>query len=181
MTQSANNRFVEIGRIGRPHGLDGKVRFLPNSEFTDDLLNSVSVFYVRNVRSDLIPIRIESVHVENKKNQQSFFVKFDMIANRDQAEESKDKAVFIDKDHLIDNSGNDNFDDEPSLDGYSVWFNNREIGHVLDILENPAHPILEIKLGPGSLLIPFVDEFVERVDHENGDIHCTNLDQLTDL
>ena len=83
MTQTVNNRFIEIGRIGRPRGLEGLVRFMPNDIFTADLFDQVSVFYIKNQRSDLIPTRVESIRVEKKRNQQTFFVKFDTIANRE--------------------------------------------------------------------------------------------------
>lgn len=179
MPQPAKNRFVEIGRVGRPHGLDGKVRILPNIDFTDDLLSKVSVLYMRNSRSDMFPVRIESVHKETKNNQQSFFVKFDLIANRDQAEEARDKALFAEKEDL--DAFNKPFSDPLSVLGYAAWFENREIGRVLEVIENPAHPILEIKIGSGSLLIPSVDEYIENIDHKNAIVYCINLDQLTDL
>lgn len=178
MAQSANNRFVEIGRIGKPRGLDGIVRFLPTAVFTDDLLDPDHILYMRNNRSDLIPVRTETVQTEMKKNQQSFFVKFDTIANRNEAEMAMNKALFVERVHIYTPEP---VEEEISLTGYSVHFENREIGRVLDVIENPAHPILEVKYGSGSLLIPYVDEFIEEADHEKATIFCRNLDQLTDL
>lgn len=178
MAQQANNRFIEIGRVGRPHGLDGKVRFMPNSSFTDDLLNRETILYMRNDRSDLIPARIESIQAETKKNQQTFFVKFDMIANREDAEAAMNKALFIEKDKIELAVP---VEEEPSLTGYAINFKGKKIGHVLDVMNNPAHPILEVKYGTGTLLIPYVDEFIEKTDHKNATLFCQNLDQLTDL
>ncbi|MEX0646996.1 MAG: ribosome maturation factor RimM [Balneolaceae bacterium] len=177
MTQQANNRFVEIGRIGRPHGLDGKVRFLPNEHFTDDLFDSVDLFFMKNNRSDLVPVRIENYQTEIKKNQQTFFVNFDTIASRNDAEAAMNKALFIERDKV--NSQPE--EEEPSLTGYAVSYEGKEIGRVLDVLDNPAHPVLEIKYGSGSLLIPFVDEYIEKTDHENATLYFRNLNQLTDL
>lgn len=176
MTQQANNRFVEIGRIGRPRGLDGKVRFLPNNNFTDDLFDSVDLFYMKNNRSDMVPVRVENFRTETKKNQQMFFVNFDMIASRNDAETAMNKALFIERDKIDTHP-----EEEPSLTGYAVSYEGKEIGRVLDVMENPAHPVLEIKYGSGSLLIPFVDEYIEKTDHEIATLFCQNLDQLTDL
>lgn len=179
MTQPANNRFIEIGRIGRPHGLEGTVRIVPNSVFTAYLLDQTSIVFMKNNRSDLIPVRIESIQIEEKRNQQTFFVKFDSIADRTDAEQAIGKALFIEKekpDSLLAKQ------DEPvSIVGYAVDYQNREIGRVLDVLKNPAHPILEISFESGSLLIPFVDEYIEKTDHEKHTVYCQNLDQLTDL
>jgi 16S rRNA processing protein RimM len=176
---SAENRFVEIGRIGRPHGLEGIVRFIPNEYFNADLFERISVFYMRNQRSDIIPVRIEQVQTEQKRNQQTFFVKFDLIASRDDAEQAVDRAVFIQREHLPDPE-NSSADREKDLTGYSVYQQGIEIGNVLEVFENPAHPILQVKYQSSHLLIPFVDEYVERVDHASASVYCRNLHQLTE-
>lgn len=178
MVQSIENRFVEIGRIGRPRGLEGIVRFMPNHNFNDDLFDRADLYYMKNERSDLVPSRIESVHVEAKRNHQSFFVKFDMIANRTDAEEAQNKAVFIKADVFDEVAGP--ADDGESFIGYTIHFDGGEFGEVLDVMMNPAHPILEVKHGIGTILIPMVEEYVEETDHESGIIFCINLDQLTE-
>lgn len=173
------SRFIEIGRFGRPHGLDGNIRFKPNENFVDTLFEQTDLFYIKNERSDLIPARIERFGVEKKRNQQTFFVKLDLIASRDDAEAAMNKALFTTIDEL------DSFTEEiasvtEDLTGYSIVSDDSEVGTVLDMFENPAHPILEIKYQTGSLLIPFVDEFIVRVDHNCSIIYCKNLDQLID-
>lgn len=178
MVQSIKNRFVEIGRIGRPRGLEGVVRFMPNHQFIDDIFDRADLFYMKNERADLVPSRIDSVHVEDKRNHQSFFVKFDMIANRTDAETAQNKAVFV-KSDLFDEVA-DPVENDESLIGYTIQYNGQEFGEVLDVLMNPAHPILEVKHGAGTILIPMVDEYVEKSDDENGIIFCIHLDQLID-
>lgn len=172
-----NSRFTEIGRIGKARGLDGVICFLPETNFTDDLLSPGSILYMKNDRSDLVPMRIESVHREEKKNQLTFFVKFDLIANRNDADAAMDKAVFTDK-QITPVENNDT--GEPDLSGYDLYYNGKPFGSVLDLMSNPAHSILEVKTDSGALLIPLVDEFVESTDHQKKVVYCKNLDQLTD-
>lgn len=176
MVQSMKNRFVEIGRLGRPRGLDGVVRFMPNQNFSDDLFDQADLFYMKNDRSDLVPARIEEAYIETKRNHQSFFVKFDMIANRTDAEAAQNKAVFI-RSEIFDEI----FDPPEMADsyiGYTIEYRGEEFGKVLDVLMNPAHPILEVNHGAGTILIPLADEYVKETDPENGIIICINLDQL---
>ena len=45
-------------------------------------------------------------------------------------------------------------------------------------MDNPAHSIIEAKIGKGAVLIPFVDEYVADVNHDKRFIRCQNLDQL---
>jgi len=170
-----NSRFTEIGRIGKARGLDGVVRFLPNNNFTDDLLSPGTIVYIKNERSDLMPMR-KSVHREEKKNQHTFFVKFDLIASRTDSDAAMDKAIYTDREI---EPGPDEIDD-PELTGYDIIYNNNIFGSVLDIMSNPAHSILEVKTETGLLLIPVVDEFIDHTDHQKKVVYCKNLDQLTD-
>ncbi len=179
MATFAKDRFIEIGRIGRPHGLEGVVRFMPNEIFTAELFDNVSLLYMRNQRSDLVPARIERVHTESKRNQQTFFVKFDMIASRSDAENAMNRALFAESKIVVDLIKP--ADESLSLVGYVVMAEGKEFGEILDVMENPAHPILEVKHGKSTLLIPLVDEFVENLDPEKGIVFCKNLDLLTGL
>jgi 16S rRNA processing protein RimM len=179
MATSAKDRFIEIGRIGRPRGLDGVVRFMPNEIFNADLFNHVALLYMRNKRSDLVPARIERVYTESKRNQLMFFVKFDMIANRSDADEAMNRALFVEKEHaknLVEIT-----EDSVVLNGFTVFADGSEFGRVLDVLQNPAHPILEVKHSDETVLIPMVDEFVESTDPVKGIVFCKNLDLLTGL
>ena len=180
MAAFANDRFIEIGRIGRPRGLEGVVRFMPNDIFTAELFDHITLFYMRNKRSDLVPARIERTYTESKRNQQMFFVKFDMIANRSEANEAMNRVLYVEKE-LAENFIDQKLSEPLSLGGYTVMFEGKEFGHVLDVLQNPAHPILEVKYGNDTMLIPMVDEFIESTDPESEILFCKNLDQLTGL
>lgn len=171
-----NSRLNEIGRIGRPRGLDGWVRFEPENPYAATLISENRIVYINDHRSGYRPLRIEDVYTEEKRNTVSFFVKFDMITNRTKAEEVKDKAIFSDQ-------FDPEQDNDPSVVDYTGYDiiaddSNESIGSVLDMMDNPAHSILEAKIGKRSLLIPFVDEFVSEVDHDSRIIRCQNLDQL---
>lgn len=183
MEQQLPNRFVEIGRVGKARGLDGTIRFVPGQQFTDEgALSESGILYIRNERSDLVPMRIEKVNREFRRNQPSFFVKFDLIASREEADSARGRALFLDRSTAVPGSDGD---DETDIDyfGYEIIWKNRLFGEVLDVMENPAHPILEVKMESdgGVLLIPFVDEFIESADHQRQQLICKELDQLTDL
>ncbi|REL39167.1 16S rRNA processing protein RimM [Rhodohalobacter sp. SW132] len=174
------SRFFEIGRIGRARGLDGWVRFLPENSLVDEFLSESPIVYFKNDRGGFQPLRIEEFYTEEKKNQVSFFVKFDMITNRTDAESLNDKGIYSDRfDPLAELESNDS-DTETDLSGYEIQYKSEVPGYVLDTFETPAHTILEVKTDSGSLLIPFVDEFIEQVNHEKNAIICRNLDQLMD-
>jgi len=174
-----NSRFSEIGRIGRARGLEGWVRFLPADRFNPDFFSDHPIVYIKNERQGYKPLRIDDFYSEGKRNKYTFFVKFDMITTRNDADLLKDRALFSDK--FDPESLTEPEDETPDLTGYSVIYNGEVTGSVLDVIENPAHQILEVKIGAGSLLIPFVDEYVTNINHETRAVNCINLDQLTDI
>lgn len=178
MEPDPNSRFTEIGRVGRPRGLEGVFRFLPNNRLVSHTVEPNQIVYIKNERSDLIPARIESVHIEEKRNKTTFFVKLDMITNRSDAEAANDKALF--SADTIDYQTEEEYDSTDFI-GFDISYDGSVIGSVLDVMENPAHPILEVKYEGGSLLIPYVDEFIEKTDTDNRTIYCKNMDQLIDV
>jgi len=174
------SRLNEIGRIGRARGLEGWVRFLPDEDISPDYFSESAIVYIKNERSEFRPLRVEDLYTEEKKNQVSFFVKFDMITDRTGADSLKDKAIFSDLFNPEEITGEENAFEETDVTGFDTWSDSKIIGHVLDVLQNPAHYILEVKTDAGPLLIPFVDEYIIRVDHDERTIYCQNIDQLTE-
>jgi ribosomal 30S subunit maturation factor RimM len=91
-----DNRFTEIGRFGRPHGLDGNIRFKPNDNFIDSLFDQIQMFYIKNERSDLVPCSRSHLQIcRGEKKSKMFFVKFDSIANRQDAEQAMNRALYV--------------------------------------------------------------------------------------
>lgn len=176
-----SSRLNKIGHIGRPRGLDGWVRFLPFNTRAASLITENLILYINNGMSGYRPLRIIDWYTEEKRNTVSFFVKFDVITNRTKAESIKDKAIYSDQ---FDPDDEHEYSDQPGKDditGYKIVDGENEVGSVLDLLQNPAHQIIEAKIGLGSMLIPFVDEYVLNIDHEDRIVECQNIDQLTDL
>ena len=164
MANYADDRFVEVARFGRPHGLDGEIKLLPNNYFDEKLIAENEVLYFTNERGDIMPA----------SNQFSFFVKLDVINDRSDADSFKDRRLLADKNEIpvpeITNPVN--------LSGYKLVYEGQSFGSVLNTLENPAHLIIEAETESGMMLIPFVDEYIRNVDHDNNEINCINLDQL---
>jgi ribosomal 30S subunit maturation factor RimM len=109
-----------------------------------------------------------------------FFVKFDRIANREEAEALMDHGLFTDQ-----KPAQTEQPEESSLVGYSVVSDKLKIGVVHDLLGSFMQQVLVVELlaseatrSAETLLIPLVDEYVKMIDHQTESIVCINLDQL---
>lgn len=177
--QHKNNRYHEIARIGKVHGLDGTVKVAVRKE-AETLFDKDKLFYLKNRRGDIFPARITDIRVESKNQTRMFFVKFDRIADRSQAELFRDTAVYTDEE--VTPSEETPAD---SIEGFEVRDMDGLLGYVAGLMTNPAHPIIEVtpagKDRSENLLIPWVDEYVRSVDEGSKTVLCQNLNQLKNL
>ncbi len=166
--------FMQVGHVERSQGLEGTLRVFFD---VDDpkKVEAIKLVYLRNDRGDFYPARITDVRVEGKRNKISFFVQFDHIADRTTAEALKGRGIFLEAEEAEPflpapvESGD-------SLVDYEVYDEEESFGLVIEVMENPAHPILVVATTSGSRLIPYIDHFVKHT--RDGNIYCQNLDEL---
>jgi 16S rRNA processing protein RimM len=179
MLESIEDQYRKIGYIARSHGVQGQLLIIPEW-YAPTLFDALDLVRIEDARGDLLPARIESVRVQEKNNRLSFFVKFEHVTDRTQAETLKKFAVFAKREKVDQIVGKEA--DWEGLISFSITANNAQAGSVAGIIENPAHPILEVQTPEqDQLLIPFVEEYIVSVDKDEQQIQCKNLDQLTKL
>jgi 16S rRNA processing protein RimM len=179
MLEPVENQYKKIGHIARSHGVQGEVLLIPEI-YAPTLFDALDLVHIENARGDLIPARVESVRVQEKNNRLSFFVKFEHVSDRTQADNLKNFVVFADSE-VVENLLQS---DEMQLDltSFEVWADDKKIGSVGGMMETPAHPILQVFTNKHEeLLIPVVEEYVAEVDEDNQKIQCKNIHQLADL
>jgi len=175
MNQDANTPgFVQVGHVERSHGLEGEVKVFFNVD-DPQKVETLKLVYLRNERGDFYPARIIEMRVEGKRNKISFFVQFDHIADRTGAEALKGKSVFLETEDAEPFVSAEE-ESENSLIDHEVYDDEESIGLVVDVMNNPAHPILVVATTSGSRLIPYIDHFVKET--RDGNIYCQNLDEL---
>lgn len=144
-------RFV-IGRLGRPHGLDGYLGIYVDEEDTVSLQPSSTVYLEDR------PYVVRAV----RRVDRGFQVAFEGIGSREAAEEIRGSVVSVDERRPL---GDDEFWPE-DLIGLSVFDEAGEpVGVVERVVFGPGQDRLVIATEPGSRFeIPFVDELVPVVD-----------------
>ena len=180
MNQEANIQpFTLIGRVDRTHGLQGELKII--FEFDDlDFLNEITVVYLRNERGDYFPARISEIRTEEKRNEISFFVQFEHIADRSAAEGLKNSGVYLETD-LAENL----IPKEEETSGvlhFDVYDTDGEhVGVVMNIIDNAMQSILNVSTSSGTILVPHVPQYVVEENFEEESIICQNLEELGGL
>ncbi|MGM0587531.1 MAG: ribosome maturation factor RimM [Bacteroidota bacterium] len=177
MIPSFDEQYTLVGEVIKAHGLDGTVVVAPKVDIPS-LFGDFDLFWIDTDGQALQPARVSSYRMEEKSGRRTFFVQFDTIANRTEAEAFKGALIYQES-ALIE----EELEDDPVeryLDMAVRDEHGKEIGYVLDVLLNPAHPILVIQKDSGQMMVPAVEEYISEVDEENQRMVVHNLDAFSD-
>lgn len=163
--------FIEIGTIVKAHSLNGEVVADPQ---IDELPEETALLYIVTAKGQLAPYRIESYNVRHKKGRISFFLKFEHVDDRNAADALIGKKIYISSDELPE-------EEEVDFDDIIAWtvLNNGELfGTVADVFDTPAHTVIDIHHETGSVLVPWVDEYISGTDTDTHEVHAKNLERF---
>ena len=144
---------IVVGRIGRPHGLDGSVHLdghggaVPLPAGTEvEVGGRAAVILARKGTAERPILRL------------------DLASDREGAEALRGSEVTVPARSLPETGGGEYF--HVDLVGCTVRAGARELGTVADVLAYPANDILQVRPGDGSepFMVPFVDDVVLTVD-----------------
>jgi len=172
-----SDAFIKIGSVLRPHGLSGELVIKPVIQ-NPEKLHSHKIFYVKNERGDFIPWRVEDSRLVFKSNQNLFFVKFVQVTNRDASEAAKGLDVYLLKEEFEVEPPPDEAD---YIDYELISEDGEQYGFVVDVMENPAHMILEVIGDHGKILVPMVDAYIISKDDEKKQLVGKDIQELMQI
>ncbi|HEX7071145.1 MAG TPA: ribosome maturation factor RimM, partial [Rhodothermales bacterium] len=156
--------LVRVGRIGRPHGVRGEVKVIPETD-EPERLEGLDVMYVCPAGGEPEPMQVDGLRYQHSSKGLTLLVKFAGFETPEAAMALRQRAVMVrSEDMPIE-------EDEvlvADLIGYEVLSESGErIGLITNVLDMPAQTVYEITRGDGSVsLLPGVAEFVRRIDSD---------------
>ena len=158
--------LIKIGKIVNTHGIKGELRIISDFKYKDDIFKPNFILYVGKNRE---PLSI----VSYRKHKNYDMVLFSGINDINDALPYKGESVYINRDDLnIDGYINED------LIGLDVYSNDKYIGTLTNIINNGAHEILVIDKNGVNNLVPFVDEFINKIDINNKKIYINEIEGL---
>lgn len=150
---------LQVGRIGRAHGIRGEVTVTP---FTDDPAARFAVGSLLQTDSPRWPVLTVAGARQSGPVQ---VVGFDGIADRNTAELLRGIVLLVDAESLPEPEDDDEFYDH-QLVGLAVHSRSGKLlGEVVDVMHPPAAPVLVVHRPDGTEeLVPFVKVIVPEVD-----------------
>ncbi|MCB0018413.1 MAG: 16S rRNA processing protein RimM [Anaerolineales bacterium] len=164
---SAEPRFLIIGRIGKPHGVHGEMRVTMH---TDEPERFTWLEQVYLGLDDPQPVPI--VGVRFHKNWA--LLALEGYESRDAVESLRGEWLQVPEDEAIPLEEGELF--LYQLIGLQVRTSDGElIGEISEIIETPANNVFVVKGDRGERLIPDIDDVVQDIDVEQGVMIVTLL------
>lgn len=163
----------KIGRIGKPHGVDGEVSF----HFDDDVFDRTDADYlILDIDGILVPFFIDEYRF---KTDETALVSFADIDTQDKARTLTGCDVYFPREH----SDGDTLS-WAEIVGYHVVdaASGRTVGEIRSVDDSTINTLFEVvTTGGGDLLVPASDELISSVDTERRTIEMQLPEGLLEL
>jgi len=169
-----NKDVFSIGKLHKPHGINGEVSF----GFTSDVFDRTdSPYWVLEMDGILVPFFVESYRF---KSSETALVKFEGIDSEERVREFSGKEVyypakFADKEE--DPAESWNF-----YIGFAVFDEQvGYIGKITDVDDSTLNVLFTLSKDEHEILMPVAEEFFTEIDLENREMHVNLPEGLLDL
>jgi 16S rRNA processing protein RimM len=150
-------KLEEKGRLIRTHGVNGQIKARFNEQIDQKIAKGKEPVLIL-FKGMPVPFFIEDL----KQTGQNYIIKFKFVDNIDYAEELIGSELYF----MISNPKEKIKDTEEAIINYEVFsLKHGFIGRVLNINEIPGNPVIEIQNNQNVIYVPFVDEFIEEINH----------------
>lgn len=154
-------KLLYVGNITGPFGVKGEVKVLSETNHKNEIFKVGNYLYI-----DEKKYLITSV----KQNPKCEIIKFEGIDDISLTDEILKKEVYVNKDDL-------NVDFLTiELINMDVYDKDRYIGKVKEILLSKKYNYLKIC----DIIVPIIDNFIEKIDFENNVIYVKNMGDLNE-
>lgn len=164
-----------LGKITKTHALKGEVIIFLDVDFPEDYSNLEAIFL--DIKGQLVPYVIEQIQIKGKKS----ILKLEDINTIEQAEPIVNTDVYLPVSTLPKLKGNQFYYHD--VIGFELVneADKSAIGTLKAIYESSGQDLFGVENEGKEILIPIVDDFLKKVDHEAKQITVNLPDGLLDL
>lgn len=171
-------KFLRIGKITKTQGIKGELKIFAT---TDDFkrYDKLKSFYLsRSEEADDNDIDVSTVYeLEGVKYiKDSPIIKVKGIDNIESAVKFIGNSIYVKRDDALNLASNEYYIID--LIGLDVYEDSKNLGKIVDVMKNKVQSILVVKIDGKEKLIPFVNEFIKKVDIESCRVDIKTIEGL---
>lgn len=167
------NECYRLGKITKPFGFKGQVIFYLDVDCPDDYSELDSVFV--EVKGTLVPYFIENISINGNKATVSFE---DLSSQEATALVGCDLYLPLD---LLPKLDGNRFYYHEIIGWHVIDSEKGDIGTIASVIDYPAQALFQIMKNDKEILIPIIDQIINKVDRDGKDIYITAPNGLIDL
>ncbi|HNQ66745.1 MAG TPA: ribosome maturation factor RimM [Bacteroidales bacterium] len=160
------DELILVAHVLKTHGLTGSLSLTIHEDFSNSIIKETKPVFLFK-EGILVPFFTESV----KDSGNNLIVKLKHIDNLKKATNFIGCEVYVLTETVFDN-----IEDEVSFefDGFSVFDKHYGfIGNVKNFDMIPGNPIFETEFKGKTIIIPFAEDIITKIDEEKREIHIT--------
>ncbi len=168
------NDYYSIGKIAATHGLSGEVVLIHALGKKTDLKDLRTIF-IEERRDSFLPYFVESSRL---KNEAEVYIKLEGFDTKESAKRIAQKEVWLLKADFDKYAAKSS---PISLLGYMMLNEGKEIGEVIEVIEQPMQVLCKILYNGNEALIPIHEESLTKIDKKKKQVFVNLPEGLLDI
>lgn len=166
--------YFKIGKLAATYGLKGEI-LLQHSLGKKTSLRSLEAIFIEEKKDAFLPYFIEYAKVKNDKE---VYLKLEGINSKETATKLIQSEIWLLENDFKKFAGSS----APiSLLGFTLVNDSKELGEVLEIIEQPHQLLCKILLNGYEALIPIHKDFLKKIDKKNRRVFVILPDGLLNI
>jgi 16S rRNA processing protein RimM len=153
------DQYFSIGQIVATFGLNGEV-VLKHNLGKKTALKGLEVLFIEEAKDKFLPYFITASKI---KNEAEVYLTIDGISNKEDAKKITAKKVWLLEDDFKKHTGKAA---AISLIGYMMIDGKKELGNVLEVIEQPLQILCRLEMEGKEVLIPLHEETIRSINHK---------------
>jgi 16S rRNA processing protein RimM len=168
------NSYRNIGKIVSGFGLKGEM-ILQHHLGKKLAVPKLKVIFLEQKKDELIPWFVENAR---KKTDDELYLKLEGIDSKEAASKFIRREVWMKEAEVQANTHKNN---PISWVGYRVLDQGRDLGEILEVIEQPHQVLCRLEIKFKEVLIPINEQTLDKIDHKTKSLLLTLPDGLLEV
>jgi 16S rRNA processing protein RimM len=168
------NNYRNIGKIVSAFGLKGEMIVLHHLGKKISV-SKIKVVFLEQKKDELLPYFVDQIR---KKGQEEIFLKLEGIDSREMALKYIRREVWLKESEIQEHTDKNN---PIGWVGYHVLDQGRDLGPILEVIEQPHQVLCRLEMETKEVLIPINEQTLNKVDHKTRKVLLTLPDGLLEV
>ena len=166
--------YVSIGKLVATFGVKGEI-VLRHHLGKKTSLKGLETIFVEEQKDAMLPYFIEETRI---KNDEELFLKLEGVNTKESAQKLVQKQLWLDEENFHKYSAKSS---PISLLGFHVIEEAKDLGEILEVIEQPHQLLCRIDINGKEVLIPIHTETLVKIDKKKKEVHVDLPEGLLDI